>query len=340
MNVPEDIFQPMTPRWSNLVTVVSLDVTKDEPALSSTSGVLTTGGDRVYANLDNLYVFDRSGSAEDGSTTQILQFVWDNDTGSIHFVATGEVPGAMLNQFSADEHDGYLRIATTSSNFRSGNWSGRSENDLFVLQEDGGILEFVGSLQNLAMGESIRSVRYMGERGFVVTFRNIDPLFGLDLSDPADPRAVGQLKVPGFSSYMQLIDETHLLAVGRNTPDGRSGPPQVSLFDVSDLTRPVLIDNYTFERFSTTEAALDHHAFGWFAQHQVLAIPSGRAYWKRVDEDGDGFRETRKRVREDELLIFTIDITPTERSDAGIQLLGHVEHDSQVRRSAYIENTL
>ncbi|RIK70744.1 MAG: hypothetical protein DCC67_20590, partial [Planctomycetota bacterium] len=265
LNEPADVYQPLAAGARNLISVVSLDASSDEPGLVATSAVYTTGGSAIYASLENFYVFDRDYSPEDGAVTRIAKFDWDPASGGIEFVAVGDVAGSIINQFSADEHDGYVRIATTISNQGSGSWSGRAENALFVLREDGGVLEPVGSLQNLALDETMRSIRFMGERAFLTTARTIDPLFAVDLSDPADPRAIGHLTLPGFSTYMQMIDETHLLTVGQNTPTGFGGPTQVALFDVSDLAQPRRIDEYTFQRFSTSEAQVDHHAFGYFA---------------------------------------------------------------------------
>jgi len=340
LHAPEDMFQPLSPNARSLVTVVSLDTSAHEPGVSASTGIFTSGADKIYGSLDNLYVFDQQYTSEDRAVTQFLEFNWDAETGGVELAAQGQVPGRMLNQFSADQYDGYLRIATTVSNSRSGNWSGRSENVLFVLRDDGGVFEFVGSMQNLALGERIYSVRFLGDRAFITTFRNIDPLFAVDLSDPARPESRGHVTIPGFNSYMQLIDQNHLLAVGRNTAARGSGPTQVSLFDIEDLSRPRLIDQYTFERFSTSEAEADHHAFGWFGEHQTLAMPSARVYWERVDTDGDGYSETRSSVREDELFVFKIDVNATRQSGDGIQLLGGIEHDSPVHRSAFIEDVL
>lgn len=340
LHAPEYVFQPLSPNARSLVTVVSLDTSADEPAVSASTGIFTSGADKIYGSLDNLYVFDQEYTQEDGAVTQFLEFNWDAETGAVELAARGQVPGRLLNQFSADEYDGYLRIATTIRNSGSGNWSGRSENVLFVLRDDGGVFEFVGSMQNLALGERIRSVRFLGDRAFITTFREIDPLFAVDLSDPAHPQSRGHVTIPGFNSYMQVIDQNHLLAVGRNTVARRSGPTQVSLFDIEDLSRPRLIDQYTFERFSTSEAETDHHAFGWFAEHQTLAMPSARVCWERVDTDGDGYHETRRSVHEDELFVFKIDVDATRQSGDGIQLLGGIEHDSPVHRSAFIEDVL
>ncbi|MEE8450537.1 MAG: beta-propeller domain-containing protein [Thermoguttaceae bacterium] len=334
------VFQPTGPEARSLVTVASMNISDEVPGIVTSTAIFTSGASKIYASLESLYVFDERYEWEDGSVTKILKFDWDADTGRIRFAAKGQVPGRMVNQFSADEFRGNLRIATTISNSYSGNWSGRSENVLFVLRDDGGVLEFVGSMKNLALDERIRSVRFMGDRAFVTTFRNIDPLFALDLSDPTHPQPRGYVTLPGYSSYMQLIDEHTLLAVGRNTSLTGTGPTQVSLFDIEDLSQPRVIDQYTFERFSTSEAETDHHAFGWFAPHNVLAMPSTRVYWERVDLDGDGYRETRQSVREDELILLSIDATATRLSGDGIRLLGQVEHDSPVRRSVYIDDVL
>ena len=340
LHEPEDIFRPITEGATNLVSLVSLNVTNSEPGLAASSGVYTNGATKVYASLDHFYVFEDVYSVEDGTQTRILKFQWDGETGEADFAATGTVAGWMLNQFSADEYDDHLRIATTIHNSGSGNWTGREENSLFVLRDDGGVLEGVGSLQNLALEETIRSVRFMGPRAFLVTFRNVDPLFGLDLSDHQEPRSLGHLTLPGFSSYMQLIDEDHLLTVGRNTPLGNNGPVQVSLFDVSDLTQPRQIDEYTFERFTTSEAAVDHHAFGYFARHGLFAVPSTRGYVERIDQDGDGYRETRQWVTEYELMVFRVDVQADPGTNQGLTLVAEITHDSPVRRSGYIDDTL
>ncbi|HYW80319.1 MAG TPA: beta-propeller domain-containing protein, partial [Thermoguttaceae bacterium] len=337
---PGRVFRPDGPDARSLVTVASMNIGDDVPGIVASTGIFTTGAGKIYGSLDSLYVFDDQHTWEDGQVTEILKFDWDADTGRVRLAAEGQVPGRMINQFSADQFEGNLRIATTIDNAYSGNWSGRSENVLFVLHDDGGVMEYVGSLKNLALDEQIRSVRFMGDRAFVTTFRNIDPLFALDLSDPTHPQPRGYVTLPGYSSYMQLIDENTILAVGRNTSLTGTGPTQVSLFDIEDLGHPQVIDQYTFERFSTSEAESDHHAFGWFGPHNVLAVPSARTYWERIDQDGDGYRETRQAVREDELVLLKIDPTATRLSGDGIQLLGQIEHDSPVRRSVYIDDVL
>jgi hypothetical protein len=210
---------------------------------------------------------------------------------------------------------------------------------LFVLQEDDGVMEFVGSLQNLALNETMRSVRFLGDRVFVTTFRDVDPLFAIDLADPANPKSVGHITLPGFTSYMHLVDENYLLTVGRNTPVGISGPTQVSLFDITNLEQPRRIAEYTFARFSTSEAELDHHAFGYYAEHGLLGMPVARVFVERVDQDGDGYRETRRTVQENLLAVFSVDAAATNPAER-LVLSGEIEHDTPVRRSGYIGDKL
>lgn len=339
LNMPEAIHQPLVPNAASLISVVSFNVEGDEPGLADTSAVYSTGAGTIYASLENIYVFDTDYSPEDGAVTRIAKFDWDPDTGGVDFAATTTVAGRILNQFSADESGPYLRIATTVSNSGSGNWSGRDENMLFVLAEDDAVFEDVGSLQNLALDETMRSVRFLGDRAFISTFNDVDPLFAVGLADPANPQSVGRITLPGFTSYMHLVDADHLLTVGRNTPVGFSGPTQVALFDISDLNQPWRIAEYTFERFSTSEAETDHHAFGYFAEHGLLGMPVSRVYYERVDEDGDGYRETRQTLTEYELAVFTVDATASDPA-ARLALAGEIEHGTPVRRSGYIGDKL
>ncbi|TWT96036.1 Beta propeller domain protein [Botrimarina colliarenosi] len=339
LNTPDTVHRPLVDGANTLISIVSIDATSDTPGLTDTTAVYSTGAGTIYATRDSLYVLDSESSAEDGQSTRIAKFNWDPASGGVDFATSATVPGTIVNQFAVDETDGLLRIATTVTNTGSGNWSGRDENLLFVLREDDGVMEAVGSVKNWALDEDIRSVRFLGDRAFVTTFRTVDPLFALDLSDPSRPEAVGHVTLPGFSSYMHLVDENHLLTVGMNTPTGHGGPTQVSLFDISDLLQPLRIGEYTFPRFTTSEAQVDHHAFGYFDEHGLLAIPVAGTSIERVDLDGDGYNETREVVHSNELAIFTIDITAAVPADR-LQFTAAIEHDATVQRSGYIGDKL
>jgi uncharacterized secreted protein with C-terminal beta-propeller domain len=173
--------------------------------------------------------------------------------------AVGEVPGVPLNQFSLDEHEGHLRVATTVAP-----WGTESENDLYVLDSD---LDVTGSVTGMGVTERVYSVRFVGDRGYVVTFRRIDPFHVLDLSDPANPTLEGELKLPGFSSYLHPLSEDRILGIGEE-----DGQVKAVVFDVSDPTDPTVADDFLLDdRFSAISQS--HHAFLLDRKHEVFFLP-------------------------------------------------------------------
>lgn len=192
---------------------------------------------------------------------------------SLQLAATGTVPGSVESQFSLDEHNGYLRVVTTTGN----GWGDNDfANHLFVLEDAGDDLVEVGSLRDLAPTERIYAARFDGDRGWMVTFRQVDPVFSFDLSDPTNPVVTGELKIPGYSDYLQMIDDDHLLAIGRNaTDEGRVQGLQVSLFNIADPQNPTLLHRYDFdnEGWGNSEALNNHLAFNYFSEDGILAIP-------------------------------------------------------------------
>jgi hypothetical protein len=335
---------------SQLYAMLTIDIASPDPGPIATTGVLTGSDGYVsqqpvlFASADSLYLFDAKSTdnPEDSIVTHIWQIQFDKTTGDIRPIATGQLPGTVLNQFSIDETDGLLRVATTN---RSPTAS-RTENNVFVLREDGGVLEFVGGIQDLAPTETIYSVRFFGDRGIVVTFRQIDPLFTIDLSDSAQPKVAGALKLPGFSTYIQPIDRDHVLTFGKGGPNGWDGPPQISLFNIHDLQHPTLIDQANVGTRTWSEDAWnDHHAVAYFPEYNVLAIPSNRTEYNYGNRPGvpwasvpwaAGYQSTEYH----ETFVFQIDTTSATRSDAGIQTLGRIAQDSTVRRSVRIEDSL
>uniref|UniRef100_UPI0025BE766A beta-propeller domain-containing protein n=1 Tax=Ferroglobus sp. TaxID=2614230 RepID=UPI0025BE766A len=172
-------------------------------------------------------------------------------------VAVGEVPGRLLNQFSMDEYKGYLRVATTFGD----------ENDLYVLDES---LNIVGSITGFGKTERIYAVRFIADRGYIVTFRQIDPFFVIDLSDPRKPEIKGELKIPGFSSYLHPITDHLILGIGRE-----EGYVKISLFDVSDAENPEEVDKFVLKE-SWSEVLSNHHAFLLDSKHKVFFLPAGK----------------------------------------------------------------
>ncbi len=194
----------------------------------------------------------------------------DLDGLDISYSNSGEVPGYVLNQFSMDEFDGHFRIATTTGN-SFGSFE-NSFNHLYILNED---LEIVGSVEDLAEGERIYSARFVGDKAYLVTFRQVDPLYVIDLSDARNPKVMGYLKVTGFSNYLHPIKDNLLLGIGRETTEeGRAEGLKVSLFDISDFENPKELDKYVVDSdWSYSEAEYEHKAVLFDEERDLLVIP-------------------------------------------------------------------
>jgi len=250
----------------------------------------------TYASKNSLYLVENSrnwwwrlpNNERPTSQSAIYKFAISKEAPS--YVATGRVDGYINNQFSLSEqeYDGknLLRIASTQDDFfpvdenNPTDWRRVQTNHLSVLGEDGaGQLSIVGEVRNFAPDENIRSARFIGNRGFVVTFRNIDPLFTFDLRNPATPTLMGELTIPGFSSYMHPYDDNHLITIGREGGEnglGTGNDMQLQLVDVSDMTAPKVIHKYTPDAprsWSWSAAEYDHKAFTFYKPANLLAIP-------------------------------------------------------------------
>jgi uncharacterized secreted protein with C-terminal beta-propeller domain len=196
------------------------------------------------------------------------------DKGSIEYKTKGEVPGSLLNQFSMDESGDYFRVATTSQFWTSN--SNVQYNNVYVMDND---LKIAGKLEKIAQDEKIYSTRFIGNRLYMVTFKRMDPLFVIDLSNPNKPEILGQLKIPGFSDYLHPYDENHIIGVGKETAENEWGGVSIkgmklSLFDVSDVNKPQQIDTYEIGKAGTdSEALQDHKAFLFDKNKNLLVIP-------------------------------------------------------------------
>lgn len=187
----------------------------------------------------------------------------------VEYVASGEVIGTLLNSYSISEFEGDLRVATTAY---SDDFGGGQDNGVHVLRVDGADLVEVGSVRGLGRGEQIQGVRFDGPRGYVVTFRQVDPLYVIDLSNPSNPEMVGELKIPGYSTYLKPIGGGRLIGVGMSgTETGQITGVQVSLFDVSDPAAPRQVA--TAEIAEWSEATWDPHAFLWWEPTGQIVIP-------------------------------------------------------------------
>lgn len=254
-----------------LLSVLTVDPARPD-GRSSTS--VMADGSIVYASTTGLYVatslWDRvedSGAGVVRAPDTLIHRFDISSPDMARYTVSGLVTGTVLNQFSLSEHEGHLRVATTGSSPES------TESFVTVLGDDGAALREVGKVGGLGRGERIYAVRFLGDVGFVVTFRQTDPLYSLDLSDPRRPRVVGELKIPGFSSYLHPIGDGLLLGVGQDaTDDGRRTGAQVSVFDVADLARPRLLHKQSLGSGSSP-VEFDHHAFLWWPATGLAVVP-------------------------------------------------------------------
>ena len=167
------------------------------------------------------------------------------------------------------EYDGVLRVATTSFDYDFG---GGQDNGVHILKVDGSKLNEIGAVNGMGRGETIQGVRFDGPRGYVVTFRQVDPLYVLDLSDPTSPELVGELKVPGYSTYLKPIDGDRVITVGMSgTETGQITGAQVAVFDVSDPSNPLQVATAEIAQWS--EATSDPHAFLWWPETGQIVVP-------------------------------------------------------------------
>ena len=271
----------------SMMTVLSIDL--DEGLEPGNSIGLLAEGQTLYASQNNLYVATSPWMAwpmplsEDDIdknatfSTQIHMFdISDPDTTT--YVASGDVEGTLLSQWSMDEYEGTLRVVVTDEN----PWWGSSDvpdTAVVTMQRDGDELVEVGSVDGLGKNERVYAVRFIQDKGYVVTFRQVDPLYVVDLSDPEDPAVTGELKINGYSAYLHPIGEDLLLGVGQDaTDEGRTLGTQVSVFDVSDPTDPRRLSRMTFED-AYSDAEWDHHAFLWWAPEEISVLPLQRWSW-------------------------------------------------------------
>ncbi|MDU0289033.1 beta-propeller domain-containing protein [Saccharothrix longispora] len=271
-----------TPVGSSGASMLSV-LTFDFPGDLGTGDAVTivADGDTVYGTGTSLYVADdhhlrpqaRSAPTEP-PTTAIHQFDVSRP-GPPEHVASGRVAGALLNQYSLSEHAGHLRVATTygDSAVVTRRAAPATQSAVIVLRREGAELKEVGKVEGLGVGERIHSVRFVGPVGYVVTFRQVDPLYTLDLADPTRPRAVGELKITGYSAYLHPVGDGTLIGVGQEaTTRGRTTGTQVSLFDVSDPAAPTRVAAHHLPG-ANSEVEYDPHAFLHWPDRDLVVLP-------------------------------------------------------------------
>ena len=280
-----------------IVAGVNFDLPKEGVNVSTYLG----SGESIYASAENLYVavtrynntrvpgpiINDSAAPKkieikvSDRETVIYRFALNN--GKLDYTGKGSVPGSILNQFSMDEDKGYFRIATTKGNL-FGEGENISKNNMYVLDSD---MNACGSLEDIAPGERIYSVRFMGDRAYMVTFKKVDPLFVIDLKDPQNPAILGALKIPGYSDYLHPYDENHIIGFGKDTIElsnegirNREGTTayyqgmKIALFDVSDVSNPKeKFKEIIGDRGTDSELLNNHKALLFSREKELMAFP-------------------------------------------------------------------
>jgi uncharacterized secreted protein with C-terminal beta-propeller domain len=314
-----DIYYSDVPDYFYMYTTIMAINTQNDDQEPTYETILLGASSNLYVSLNSIYLTFPVWGEYVGNFQKTSIHRIHIDGAEIEPIASGEVPGMVLNQFSMDEYDGYFRVATTT-------YEETSRNNIYVL--DVNDLSIVGSLEDLARGETIYSARFMGERGYLVTFEKTDPLFVIDLSDPYNPEILGELKMPGYSNYLHPYDENYLIGIGKEAVEAEEWDfawyqgLKIALFDVSDVSNPREIGNpYVIgERGTDSPVLWDHKALLFDKSRNLLVIPvlvaeiDESEYPEKVPPDAYG-----KPVWQG---AYIFHISP----DAGLSLEGRITH--------------
>ena len=276
----EDVRHPEKQSGFGTISVVTFDA--DSPADRSATAV-TAGGELVYSSTDRLYLATTTGggwgepvpladdsvqSVQQPPRTKVHAFALDGTDTT--YVASGQIPGWVKDRWSLSEHDGQLRVATALGQ----DMSNPAENAVVVFEERGDDLVEVGRVAKLGINEQIQSVRWFGDLAIMVTFRQVDPLYTIDLSDPTQPEILGELKIPGFSAYLHPVGDDRLLGLGQDaTLTGSTLGAQVAVFDISDLQDPKRVGATGFNRDTMLTATSDPRAFTYLPEQSTALSP-------------------------------------------------------------------
>lgn len=298
-------------------------------------------GNTIYASKKHLYVaIGRYEMQGDDYKQSTVFHKFRLDQGQVVYIGEGSVPGSLLNQFSMDEHEGYFRAALTNGNMWASGNNG-STNNVYVLDES---LAISGKLEGLAPGERIYSVRFMGDRAYMVTFRNVDPLFVVDLSLPTAPSVLGQLKIPGYSDYLHPYDENHIIGFGKETievPSKGMGPDEtmafyqgmkIAMFDVTDVTEPKeLFKEVIGDRGTGSELLHNHKTLLFSKAKGLMAFPVELYEIKNKESISPGDMPAYGEFVYQGAYVYGIDLA------SGFSLKGRISHlsDEDLMKSGY-----
>lgn len=344
--VQPDVYHPKTPMQNYVFyTASAFSVRKDTGATDAETFLL--GYDTtLFASQENLYIgYRNTGPAySEGIRDQTIIHRFAIKRGAIDYQAMGEVPGHLLNQFSLDEHAGNLRVATTVEG-----WTREGQiqyNNVYVLDPS---MKTIGTLEHIAPDERIYAARFVGDRLYLVTFKRIDPLFVIDLSDPNHPGILGKLKIPGYSDYLHPYDADHIIGIGKETDENGWGGVSVgglklALFDVSDVNKPIQVDAVVIGEAGTdSEALRDHKAFLFIQEKDLLVIPVSEI--KRVENPSSRYPGSYSTTTWQGAYVYQVN------PSSGFTLEGTVTHGEKgpsyawnapdaVRRSLFMDDTL
>jgi len=317
----------------SLLSLVSFDLTKASGGSKIAASSIVARPGAIYASKQALYIATRhykynmpdwfAEYADADETTTVHKFLMASDSPQTGYAGSGVVKGRILNQFSMSDFEGHFRIATTTGHLPDPD----VHNSVFVMKIQDGKLAIVGTLDNLAPGEDIRSARFSGTLGFLVTFKKTDPLFVIDLSDPTAPVVEGELKIPGFSTYMHFIDPGHILSIGYDADDMGSfawfDGIMLQVFDVTDITNPILMHKETIgTRGTTSDAATNHLAFNFFKPKDMLALPM-------VVCEGGGDGDYGDQMTFNGLMLYNVTVAD------GFKYVGGVPHQTATQENYY-----
>ena len=318
---PSDICCIPEPERTSYIVLSAVSIVSGKQGNTATKAILGASED-IYCNDHDLYSASEEWDEKSGAVnTRLVRASLDGT--KVKFNATAKVRGYIDNQFSMDERNGYFRVATTSTR------AGMDVNNLYVLDKE---LKEAGKVTGFARNESIKAVRYVGDKAYVITYEAIDPLFIIDLSDPADPRIEGEVKIDGFSTLLVPVSKDRLLGIGHATGDNGYGGEydsglKLALFDISDPSQPKVLDNKEFENMSST-AQYDHHALMVNNEAGYYAIPY--EIWNyTVDSGDDTLIEDAEESYQTGVLLFKAD-------DKFSSVDRHKLDGEQISRSVYI----
>ncbi|MBU1203658.1 MAG: beta-propeller domain-containing protein [Nanoarchaeota archaeon] len=354
---PQDIYYDNIKDYSfqnTIITAINIGngETSEKAVLSGTTQEIYVSENNIYTIFTmypNLYESIADTNTE---TTRVQKISINKD--EIEHVATGEVSGKVLNQFSMDEFRGDFRIATTIGEVW--NEETKSTNNIYILDED---MKTIGTLEGLAPGERIYSVRFMGEKGYVVTFKKVDPLFVIDLSNSENPKVLGKLKIPGYSDYLHPYDENHIIGIGKEAIDAEQSLIEqrnldfawyqgikIALFDVSDVNNPIELHKVVIgDRGTDSEALYDHKAFLFSKEKELLAIPITLAEIKGEKSSDNQYGEHTfqgafvYKINLEDGFVEQGRITHYSSEDY-LKMGRYFYGDKNIRRSLYMDDTL